>query len=306
MLNKCITVVLATYNGAKYLREQLDSIFECEYFDELVSKVIISDDGSTDDTSKILLEYKSKYNNVHLSKNKSKGVKANFINGIMDVESEYIVLCDQDDIWERNKLITLYNEIIKIENERKLCGLVFSDSTMVDSELNIINNSFFDFNKLIIKDRLNTKAILLKNVCQGCVMIFNKKIVDDLFNTNHEYWVMHDWAIMINGVSNYAVGYIEEPLIKYRIHSNNAIGEKKTNILRKIINISNEIRKYSNYIDSVFQQASEMKKSSIINKDFELSFSDWFCYENSNLRKLASVFFYKKITENIKRFNIIN
>ena len=102
-----ISVCIATYNGEKYLRKQLDSILnQLEYNDE----VIISDDGSSDETLNIISSYNDK--RIHVFHNKGEhGVVKNFENGLNHVLGDYIFLCDQDDIWKSNKVQVVLNEL---------------------------------------------------------------------------------------------------------------------------------------------------------------------------------------------------
>ncbi len=298
-----ISVVMATFNGGLYLREQLDSILNCNRFDELVDEVIISDDNSSDNTIKIVKDYISKNRKIKLIKNEGKGVKSNFLNAIKNASSKYIILSDQDDVWDKHKIEILFKEVQNTENKFELPSLVFSDSEIVDSSLNLLNESFFEFNNLDITSRLNLKSIILKNVCQGCVVIFNRELSSYLYSMDTNRWVMHDWVLMIIAMQKGRVTFVNDKLIKYRIHGGNAIGENKTSLFNKIKNISSELKAYDKYIDSVFKQAIYLKEIDVIDKILVFSFKDWLEAENSNLRKIASMFKYLKIRRYIGILN---
>lgn len=298
-----ISVVMATFNGGLYLREQLDSILNCNRFDELVDEVIISDDNSSDNTIKIVKDYISKNRKIKLIKNEGKGVKSNFLNAIKNASSKYIILSDQDDVWDKHKIEILFKEVQNTENKFELPSLVFSDSEIVDSSLNLLNESFFKFNNLDITSRLNLKSIILKNVCQGCVVIFNRELSSYLYSMDTNRWVMHDWVLMIIAMQKGRVTFVNDKLIKYRIHGGNAIGENKTSLFNKIKNISSELKAYDKYIDSVFKQAIYLKEIDVIDKVLVFSFKDWLEAENSNLRKIASMFKYLKIRRYIGILN---
>lgn len=298
-----ISVVMATFNGGLYLREQLDSILNCNRFDELVDEVIISDDNSSDNTIKIVKDYISKNRKIKLIKNEGKGVKSNFLNAIKNASSKYIILSDQDDVWDKHKIEILFKEVQNTENKFELPSLVFSDSEIVDSSLNLLNESFFKFNNLDITSRLNLKSIILKNVCQGCVVIFNRELSSYLYSMDTNRWVMHDWVLMIIAMQKGRVTFVNDKLIKYRIHGGNAIGENKTSLFNKIKNISSELKAYDKYIDSVFKQAIYLKQIDVIDKILVFSFKDWLEAENSNLRKIASMFKYLKIRRYIGILN---
>ncbi len=104
-----VSVVMCTYNGAKYIREQLDSIVNQTY---PLYEIIIQDDGSTDDTIKIIEEYLVKYPYIRLNINKEKkGINGNFFSAMLLAKGEYIAISDQDDIWELDKIETQLNSI---------------------------------------------------------------------------------------------------------------------------------------------------------------------------------------------------
>ena len=130
-----IDILLATYNGEKYLRDQIDSILNQTYAD---FNLIISDDASTDDTVKILEEYKKKDSRITVYiQEKNIGSNNNFEFLLTKVQNDYYMLSDQDDIWEKEKI---EKSVKKIKETN--ADLVFSDLAVVDANLNIINESF--------------------------------------------------------------------------------------------------------------------------------------------------------------------
>ena len=145
-----LDIVIATFNGEKYITEQLDSILSSEDFDSIVNKIIISDDNSSDRTRDIISDYAKNYPCINLYLNDDKnGVVGNFSNALNISTADYIVLCDQDDFWKSEKLSILTNGIKKLEagsNENTPC-LFFTDLEVVDETLRIIDNSFFHLTK---------------------------------------------------------------------------------------------------------------------------------------------------------------
>ena len=100
-----IDVVMATYNGAKYLSKQLDSIISSNNFEEIINLIIISDDKSTDGTVELLKQYSSKYEFIKIYQNEAiNGVVGNFENALKYSNADYIVLSDQDDFWLPEKI----------------------------------------------------------------------------------------------------------------------------------------------------------------------------------------------------------
>ena len=231
-----VDVLLATYNGEKYLKEQIDSILEQTYSD---FRLLISDDGSTDDTRKILEEYKNKDSRIQVFFQESNlGVVKNFEFLLKKVESAYYMFSDQDDIWKAEKIEKSLN---KIENDN--CDLVYSDLEVVDEKLNVTYESYWKlkgiYNK--IKKYNNFESLYLNNFVTGCTIISKKELIDTYLPLpNTSKYVLHDYWISLILSQNGKIDYIEEPLIKYRQHKNNKVGsKKKTDELKSI----DEIRK---------------------------------------------------------------
>lgn len=301
-----ITIVMATYNGEKYLHNQIDSILKCDLFDSLVEEFIITDDNSIDATLDILEEYRKKESKILILKNNRLGVKLNFLTGMLKSKSKYIVLCDQDDVWEANKLSVLYDEIKRVEQQKNKPALVFSDSSVVDKDLKIINESFMLQNNFDVSCRLNTSMLLFKNVCQGCVMIFNRDLLKYLNASGVSEWVMHDWMLIVIASQKGVVSYVSDKLIKYRIHGGNVVGVNKNGLLKKIFSFKNQIVSYDDYIDQVFRQSMILKKDHILSRGLNFTFADWYYAENSNPRRIAALIKWRKINAKLNVLNHLN
>lgn len=219
-----IGIALATYNGAMYINEMLNSIFEQDYQNFIVH---ICDDGSTDDTVQIIKQHElyKTYNKIVIHEIEGGlGACKNFQRVISYCEENYIALCDQDDFWVKNKLSTLLAEIKRTESnngEIRPC-LVFSDLEIVDAQLNIIYGSFY---KNSLKSPFSNKLqdFMLTNHIPGCAMMFNGKL-KELFLPMPPEIRMHDWWISLITATFGIISYIDIPLIKYRQHSQNTIG----------------------------------------------------------------------------------
>ena len=142
-----IAVLLATYNGEKYLKEQIDSILE--QMDRVPDKcaLYVHDDGSTDGTCEILKEYASQYPDcVKLLEGPPQGGSTkNFMYMLSEVEADYYMFSDQDDVWLPEKIEREYEEIKKLEGSP---ALVFSDMKVVDEDLKVIDESFYSYSNL--------------------------------------------------------------------------------------------------------------------------------------------------------------
>jgi rhamnosyltransferase len=236
-----IAILLATYNGERFIRQQLDSILAQTYKH---IKIYISDDCSTDSTVSIIEEYKDRYpSKIFFSVNKTNiGFLNNFEQLIKDCKYDYIALCDQDDIWLNEKLELQMFEMLKMEQayKNKPC-LVHSDLEMVDSCGKTIYKSFFDYRRLSLSNKKELNKIVSHNGVMGCTILFNNNLKNKIipFDKNidlHDYWIA-----LINEIIGHRV-LIDKPLVKYRIHdsncsnSNTKIYAKKRNIFNMFFN----------------------------------------------------------------------
>ena len=234
-MNPKVQILLATYNGERFLRGQLDSIVKQEY---KLWELLIHDDGSIDDTIQILKEYENNYpkkikllidqkifssaskNFFHLIENRSK-------------EANLYCLCDQDDIWHKNKLgliIEIYNSK---DNKKPL--LIHSDLSLIDARGKLLEKSH---NKLINQQKnfITKETSLYYNPIPGCAMSINSALASKISYSKH--MVMHDWWILLSAIyENATIVYIKFPLVKYRQHSKNVLGYQKNNILILIIRL---------------------------------------------------------------------
>jgi len=216
-----ISVVLASYNGSKFIKEQLDSILNQTY---KAFEIICVDDCSSDDTYKILEEYKNKYPDIiKVYKNdKNIGSRATFSKAIEYANGEYVALSDQDDWWYPEKLEILYNNIKNNPN----IAFVYSNAHLVDENLSIIKENIIKQNNTLINGK-NFLNIIIDNSVMGCTMLLNsnfaKKCLPLPFVGLH-----HDWYFALMAYNyNLEVKFIDIPLIKYRLHSSNLVNSKK-------------------------------------------------------------------------------
>lgn len=222
-MNEKIDVLMATYNGEKYLKEQIDSILNQTYQN---IHLIISDDCSTDKTREILKTYEENERISVFYQEKNLGYVKNFEFLLKQVENNLYMLSDQDDFWMPEKI---EKSVEKLQNEN--LDLVFGDLEVVDENLNTIYNSFSKFMLLDrkIKRELNTNKLqYLYNCMTGCTILSKKEFLDKILPlpTNSKYMIHDYWmglVISLNG----KIGYLEETYIKYRQHGNNQVGTDK-------------------------------------------------------------------------------
>jgi len=229
-LNK-IDILIATHNGEKYLAEQLNSLLEQTYQNW---QAIIHDDNSTDNTSHILRDYASRYPEKFylIDDNTSfRCPKENFSHLMHFSKSDYLMFCDQDDVWLPNKVELTLLKMLEVEKKQKSRPIiVHSDLKIVDHNLKVIAESMSEFQK--IPTNLNTlEQILAKSSVTGCTMMLNKK-AKEVSMPIHKLSIMHDWWVAAKVLQNKGeIAYINIPLVLYRQHHSNSVGAKKINIL---------------------------------------------------------------------------
>lgn len=201
-----ISVCMATYNGEKYIFEQINSILsQLNKNDEL----IISDDKSTDNTIKIIGSFQDSRIKLFINE-KRNGVILNFENALLKASGDYIFLSDQDDVWLPNKINVMLNYL-------QTYDLVVANVILVNSSLNIIKKTFWKNQKSISCFFYN----LYKNPYLGCSMAFRNEILKYIlpFPKNIP---MHDiWIGLCTQIFSKKCCYINTPLMYYRRHGNN-------------------------------------------------------------------------------------
>jgi len=214
-----VDILMATYNGEKYIREQLDSILNQTYTNFTLH---ISDDKSTDSTRDILKEYGKKDKRIILHfQDKNMGYIKNFEYLLTLATSEYIMFCDQDDVWLENKVKLSLDKIVNDKLDLVLCNML-----VVDEKLNVMNSSYFNFINLRLNDKLEFKDFLFRNPAAGCALIFKRSLLEKALpfpNLKHPYYI-HDWYIYMMGEAYGKVGFVYEPTSKYRQHTSNSVG----------------------------------------------------------------------------------
>lgn len=259
-----IDILLATYNGEKFISSQIESIL-CQTYTDW--NLIIQDDGSTDNTVEILKNYQKRYpKKIHIfvnKKNTGSCVK-NFLSLAKKVQSEYIMFCDQDDVWTPNKIELTLNEMLKLEKQSIIENepiLVHTDLTVVDEELNLLSDSLFKYQKMNFKkDKLNN--LLVQNIVTGCTMMSNKNLIE-LFNliNDSDGIIMYDWYLGLLASAFGKIGFVNKPTILYRQHQGNQVGAKKNESLLFLISKLLSFRDFSNLMYDTYFQAEHFLKN---------------------------------------------
>lgn len=223
-MNK-ISVLLATYNGGKYLSRQLDSLLDQSFQD---FKVYIRDDGSDDNTLHIVRQYISDHpDRFELVEDSTqhRGARDSFMFMLEHVpETDYYMFCDQDDVWLAQKIEKSLQALQTLEN--KIPGkpaLVGTDLRVVDENLNTLHESFWNANGVLIDLRQRFAYQHLGGMFAGCTQIFNRAAKRAAFPM-HPDAIMHDaWLTLVTSARG-RCGNVKEQLILYRQHGDNTIG----------------------------------------------------------------------------------
>lgn len=220
-----VSIVLATYNGAEYLEEQLDSIIENTFTDWTL---YICDDGSTDRTLDIIETYQSRYPDKIIAHQNSvnMGVTLNFLDGVTRTDGKYIMFCDQDDVWMPHKIERTLEAMKEKEQEigENQAIAVFTDAKVVDGVMRTLADSFFRHTGLQAQNH-DLAHLLIENKLIGCTMMFNRAVANKMrkMPTRARY---HDWWIALIAAAFGEIVYVDEPTINYRQHARNVVGGK--------------------------------------------------------------------------------
>lgn len=205
-----VSVVMAAYNGEKYIREQLLSVLkQLSENDE----VIISDDNPYTGTYEAVKGFIESDGRIRYIKGPGKGVIKNFENAISAAEGDYIFLCDQDDVWLDGKVSAVCEEL------KKGAVVVMHDAIVTDENLNPVKQSFFE----AMGSGTGIVKNIIKNTYIGCCMAFSKSLKPFILPFPDDL-PMHDQWIGLAGEKAGRAALIKEPLIYYRRHSGAVTG----------------------------------------------------------------------------------
>ncbi len=244
-----VAVLLAVYNGEGYLKEQIDSILNQTVND---IKIIIRNDGSTDGSADIIKHYVECYpDRVSCISGEPTGSAAqNFAEllKLCDDSFDYIMFCDQDDVWLPQKAEKTLVAMKSAEGKSTDTPiLVHTDLKVADSQLNVINESFFDFQKLI-QDDITLPKMLVQNYATGCTVMINRALRQKCGQIP-KGCIMHDWWLALVAVIFGKLICLNEATMLYRQHSNNQVGAKASYgvaFIKRKLQTLNEVRKNYN------------------------------------------------------------
>lgn len=258
-----ITILMATYNGERFLREQLDSLFSQTEQD---FRLIVSDDCSTDGTADILREYKNRYPEkmrCFIRRTNSGKASANFFsllkaerNGMFGETSPYIMCCDQDDIWLPEKVEKTLGKMHDMERRYgNVPLLVHGDLMLVDENGEHLNDSMFHYQKLLgAPIPLNLQ--LIQNSVTGCTLMVNRALLSKMRRIPG-HAIMHDWWLALIAAAFGKIGFMETPYICYRQHGNNSEGAKDYTHVSSLAKLAAHRSGIKESLQKTYLQASE-------------------------------------------------
>lgn len=237
-----ITIIMAVYNGQEYIREQLESLKDQTYTEW---RLVIRDDRSSDKTAEIVKKFSDEVEQEVIFKVNEKpsgSAKNNFALLINDAkESDYVMFCDQDDIWKKDKIEITFNKMKQAEERygRDFPLLVHGDVEVIDENGNINADSMFEMSHINADSKL--PQILIQNHVTGCTMMCNKKLIAGISEyASSEYIIMHDYFAALYASVFGKIEVIKKPLLSYRQHSGNSVGAKNNNnpvyLLKRLAN----------------------------------------------------------------------
>lgn len=220
---KTLQILMSTYNGEKYLREQLESILtqDCEQFGKAEFTLRIRDDGSSDGTQEILQEYTAKYpERISWYQGENVGVIRSFFELLSQAEEcDYYAFSDQDDFWMPEKLTRAIEKLEEMDPERPL--MYCCRPKLVDAKLHSMESAIHR-----PPMRPSFENAMIENIATGCTEVFNHKLKAMVAPRLPEFTVMHDWWIYLVATCFGEMYFDEDSYICYRQHGDNVLGTK--------------------------------------------------------------------------------
>jgi len=250
-----ISILMATYNGETYLRQQIESLLNQTRQDFVL---YVCDDCSTDGTYRILLGYAEQYPDrikVYQNSQNSGDAKWNFLGMMLRHQDDYVMLCDQDDVWQPDKIEL---SLAAVQEREKAVGrqtpvLMHTDLYVVDEELRIINPSLNYMLGLSMKFGTMASQVI-QNTITGCTSMYNRALAELIKAPS--FCIMHDWWLGLIVTAFGQKVYLPQATMMYRQHGRNAIGAKQVRSLAYIVRRMLHVRDIRAQLDATYRQAA--------------------------------------------------
>ncbi len=241
-----VSIAMCTYNGVVYLQEQLDSLVEQTYPN---LEIVIVDDGSRDESIAIINKYTNRYKNIRLIINDTNlGYSRNFEKAIGLCKGDLIALCDQDDIWDREKIAIMVEHIGDHV-------LIYHDSLFIDEEGRSLDKKISDIRNCYSGS--DARVFLFENCVSGHAMLFRKDLINLASGFRPE--IAHDWWLAYIATNTGSILFLDKALVQYRQHrsASTDILRQKTKLVKKLGSIEKLDRQL--YIFRAFSNFSNNK-----------------------------------------------
>jgi len=299
-----VSILLAAYNGERYITGQIESLLAQTFQD---FKLYIRDDKSTDGTYSIIEKFASENPGriiSELNETNTGGTKYNFMNMMIDHRDDYIMLCDQDDVWLPDKIEKSLDKMKALE---KKCGrhtpvLVYTDLKVVNDTLDLISSSYEKMsNKDFRKSSLSFTVTM--NNAAGCTIMYNRAL-GNMIQAVPEFIVMHDWWLALIAAAFGETGVIRTPTVLYRQHGDNIKGAKKVLSPVYIFYVLTHLKTMAAMIDDSYRQAGSFLShydNKLTGEQLELLKAYSSIPDMSRFRKLRTVFKHKTFMHGFAR-----
>lgn len=294
---RMVEVIMAAYHGEKYIWQQMRSVMNNTYEDvhvKIYDDSIQENSNSTSEMEQIMLQMDMQYGErfTYIKNATNKGCTRNFLEGLKDSKAKYCMLCDQDDVWNRDKIEVTMKKMQEMEKEYGVDTplVVFTDATVVDADLNLIHISFHRSNHLDVM-KLDLAHLLMENKLIGCTVMVNEALRKLLVELPHNARV-HDWWIALLGASFGKIGYLEKQTLLYRQHEENVIGnqEYSSYIKKRLMSLKaqravlySNMKQAKEFLEIYGAQLEDDKKL-IIERFANLNKKNWFYRRYAVLR----------------------
>ena len=253
-----VEILLAAYNGERFLREQLDSLL-AQTWEQW--HLTVSDDGSTDGTPAILDGYAAQYpDRIRRVRHEGRfgNARDHFFWLMKECGASYMMFCDQDDVWRPDKVEKTMRALLEAEEEAGADTpvLVFTDLTPVDERLRLIAPSLMKMQKQYT-DVIDYRALLMQNIVTGCATGINRALAALAGHCKDTSQViMHDWWLGVVAARFGKVVYLDESTMLYRQHGGNSVGAKNVGSVKDSLHTLSHINRLCRSISAKKRQAN--------------------------------------------------
>lgn len=263
-----IDILLPTYNGEKFLCDQIDSILQQTH---KKWRLLIRDDVSCDGTRSLIDKYTSLYpEKIFLINNKSskKGVVGSIQYLLESSSAPYIAFCDQDDVWCKYKLEIQITKMKELESRygSDFPILIHTDLVVVNNELKVLDSSFWNYLHLSPGKMKSLNRALVHNCITGCTVMINRELIKKSLPIPDGV-IMHDWWLALVAVSEGKIYSINTSTVRYRQHGGNDTGATHWNLQYITGSVLSKSSYHKGQLHKTYKQALALLNSNILSSE---------------------------------------